>query len=209
MIKTHKHHQEPTLLIPFIHHSIDGEIETFYEPNTDPIKAGLDAMKGINFKLEESIGYPTMHARIVYHSSGIRTSMAWIQIITDYFNANVEAGQEKIFIDIDVSPTFRDLGVPFYSYGNLPEIFDAPSNNIGNYSTLKWVADTFLTTLPDRTNDHTISFLAGFRWGYIECARELQKPVAILPLQIIDGSYWNSKLHLLREQFPAWNYRES
>ena len=87
-----------------------------------------------------------MNARIQnYTGTGIRTSCSWIQIITDRFRTSKNSTTEDIFVEVDVAPFMRELGVPFYSYGNLPEIFDAPSNNLGNNQCLVWIVLSSIT----------------------------------------------------------------
>jgi len=186
--------------IPFTHHGKAGQIEVHYKSNNDPVKTGFDILKNLNFELHESLGYPTMHAKIIdYQGTGYRTSFAWIQVVTTYCQSSEPI--ENKYIDVDVAPDLYNLGIPFYSFGNLPEIFDAPCHNIGSNLRLKWVADTFLTTMPDRSNNETISYLAGFKWGYVEHRSTDNLPVVILPLEITDGASWNHCLELLRDQF--------
>lgn len=191
--------------IPFIHLDRCGIVEVNYEPISDPVKTGLDTIR--DFDISRCVGFPSMHAKIHYEGSGIRSCFGWIQLITDY-QTKLD-NTEVVEFDVDVSQNMRKLGVPFYSYGNLPEIYDPPNNNIGNNSRLKWVADTFLTTLPHRSNKDTVGYILGFRWGYIEYAPELNLPVEIIPLQVTDATYWNEHLKLFREQFDAWNFVEA
>jgi len=71
---------------------------------------------------------------------------------------------------------------------------------------LEWVADTFLTTVPLRSRDEEISWLLGFRWGYIEYDTPEQRPVILLPLEITEERDWNAHLSFLADQFPSWQF---
>jgi len=110
---------------------------------------------------------------------------------------------------VDMMPSMLTFDIQFGSFGFLPEMFDSPCYNIGNCAKLKWIADTFLTTVPSRSNEEKISHLAGFRWGYIEYDNPKRNPTTILPLQAISKDVWNSHLNLLRKQFKKWKFKQS
>lgn len=195
-----------TLEIPFTHYERNGLVKVNYKKITDPMETGLDAIPNFNFM--NSAGFPSMHAKICYEGTGIRSSFGWIQIITGYSQASPDT-EVTIEYDVDASDTMKKLGVPFYSYGNLPEIYDPPNNNIGDRLWLKWIADSYLTTMPHRANNDLIQFIVGFRWGYIEYEPKQNRPIEILPIQINDASSWNKHLNLLRKEFNSWNYEEA
>ena len=196
--------------LPFILAGHQGTIAVYYGVNSDPAKAGFDALPGLNIPLDLCFGYPVMHARIEsYDGAGYRMLCGWIQIITRESRGTVGQARENTHrsSSIDLFPAMDDLGNPFATYGFLPSCFDAPCQNLGNNLELKWTADTFLTTLPLRSRQEEISWLAGFRWGYREYAASTGKPVEILPLEITDQHVWNSFLSFLREAFDSWRFQ--
>jgi hypothetical protein len=199
-------YDEPTMIIPFKHCKHDGRIVIYYGENEDPVKAGFDIIPNLKFDINLCRGFPVIHARIEYSGLGYRQLYGWIQITTNEYYRSGEKGKVKRLSSTDVVPSMQDLSFPFASFGNLPEMFDAPCYNIGNNAKLRWVADTFLTTVPRRSIEEKISYIKGFRWGYIEYANPRQNPPSILPLQTISKDVWNSYLSLLRKQFKKWKF---
>ena len=102
-----------------------------------------------------------------------------------------------------------DFGNPFFAYGYPSEIYDAPANNLGNYAKMNWVADTFLVPLPARWNQHSISFLCGFRWGYDDALADGKHDIHLHTLQTLDKQAWSAVLPLLRTQCPGHTFIES
>jgi hypothetical protein len=199
-------YNEPAMVIPFKHYKHDGRVVIYYGKNEDPVKAGFDIIPNLNFDINLCHGFPVMHARIDYSGHGYRQLFGWIQIITDEYYQSGEKGKFKKSVFVDVVPSMQSFGIPFASFGYLPELFDAPCYNIGNYAKLRWVADTFLTTLPGRSIEEKISCIKGFRWGCVEYANPIQNPPSILPLQAISKDVWNSHLQLLKKQFKKWKF---
>ena len=206
-------YNEPAMVIPFKLHKHDGRVVIYYGKNDDPVKVGFDIIPNLNFDINLCLGFPVMHARIDnYSGSGYRLLFGWIQIITDEFYRSSEKGKKEKFEkqkSVDMVPSMHKKGIPFISFGFLPELFDSPCHNIGNNTKLRWVADTFLTTVPMRSDEEKIFHLAGFRWGYIEYDDPKQNPPSILPLQAIGKDVWNSHLPLLRKQFKKWKFGRS
>ena len=188
-----------------------GFIALYYGPDNDPVKAGFDFIPGINFPTDLCLGYPVMQAQIEsYAGFGYRMLCGWIQIITRECLPTADQGQEDAYrsCSIDLIPTMHDLESPFATFGFLPSFFDAPCRNLGDNVKLTWIADTFLTTVPLRTRQEEISWLAGFRWGYREYAPSEEKPVELLPLEITDSQAWNSHLAFLRNEFDTWRFQQ-
>lgn len=160
-------YNEPAMVIPFKLHKRDGRVVVYYGRNDDPVEVGFDIIPNLNFDINLCRGFPVMHARIENYSNlGYRMLFGWIQVVTDeYYESSGKVKKEKF---VDLMPSILKIGVPFGSFGFLPELFDSPCYNIGDYAKLKWVADTFLTTVPMRSKEEKISHLVGFRWGYIE-----------------------------------------
>ena len=169
-------YDRPTMIIPFKHCKHDGRIVIYYGENEDPVKAGFDIIPNLKFDINLCRGFPVIHARIEYSGLGYRQLYGWIQITTNEYYRSGEKGKVKRLSSTDVVPSMQDLSFPFASFGNLPEMFDAPCYNIGNNAKLRWVADTFLTTVPRRSIEEKISYIKGFRWGYIEYANPKTEP---------------------------------
>jgi len=196
-------------LIPFSLRGYSGEVAIYYGINNDPIKVGFDFLTGLNFNIDLSRGYPVIHARIErYEGSGYRTFCGWIQIVTSVYldSHEKEKVHTKTEVSVDVCPSFRESDIPFGSYGYFPQLFDAPCHNLGEYAELYWTADTFLTTIPTRSRNEEISWLLGFRWGYVENDVPDQKPI-LLPLEITDVQVWNSHIPYLRKEFKSWRFK--
>jgi len=199
-------YNEPAMVIPFRHYDHDGRVVIYYGKNEDPVRAGFDIIPDLNFDINLCRGFPVLHARVEYSGLGYRQLFGWIQMVTDEYFQSGEKGEVEKTVVVDVVPSMQGFGFPFASFGYLPEMFDSPCYNIGNYAKLRWVADTFLTTIPGRSIKEKISCIKGFRWGYIEYANPKQNPPSILPLQTISKDVWNSHLSLLRKQFEKWEF---
>ena len=195
--------------IPFLLNRKPGVLTVDYESNQSAAKSGFDLFVGHGFDVEMCIGYPTMHAYIKsYTGTGYATACTWIQIVTRLEFDSLDA-VEPINVEpsVDNHPTLAELGIPFFAFGFLPEIFDAPRNNLNGLARLEWIADTFMVTLPSRVNDNTISRIASFRWGYTEFDRDEKRQVQINPLVVTEQAVWNQHLPLLTIQFGKWSYQ--
>lgn len=202
-------HDGTAASIPFRLKGHHGKVAVSYGRNDDPVKAGFDSLPGLNFDLDRCRGYPVMHARIEnYEGSGYRTFCGWIQIVTNIYldSHDTEQAKPETFVSIDVAPAFQEVDIPFASYGNLPQFFDAPCLNLGGYAELRWTADTFLTSIPTRSRDEEISWLSGFRWGYTENDIPGESPT-LLPMEVTDAQVWNNHLPYLREQYRSWKFK--
>lgn len=199
---------QPTT-IPFTLKDYPGQVTVRYGANTDPVKAGFDSLPSFPLDLEETLGYPCIHAIIdQYAGSGYRALCGWIQVITDdWYDDTAEIAQPVDHaVSMDVAPALASLDLPYACVGILPQFFDAPCKNIAQHARLVWVADTFLTTVPLRSREEPIRCLAGFRWGYVEYAQHLNRPVEIFSLQVTDILMWVHHLPFLRQQFPDWRF---
>jgi len=200
-----------TELIPFNLKGYNGKVSVYYGVNDDPIKVGFDSLPGIPFDIGASQGYPVIHARIDdYEGSGYRMFCGWIQIVTSIYQDSHDSqmAQSTTFVSADVAPAFQDTGTPFAAHGYLPQLFDAPCLNLGGQARLTWCADTFLTTAPMRSRDEEISWLLGFRWGYLENNIPDEQPT-LLPLEVTDGKAWNQHLAFLQQQYRHWRFKSA
>jgi hypothetical protein len=196
----------PSAVLSFHLRGFDGRIGVYYGPNSDAVRAGFDFLAGLNFDVDLCRGYPVIHARVEdYAGSGYRTVMAWIQLVTRVDQDSVDPHQAKstTSVSIDLAPAFQDLRLPFVCFGNLPQFFDAPCKNLNDSARLVWTADTFLVSTPLRSKEEPITWLAGFRWGYVETNIAGQRP-ALLPLEATGPEQWNTHLPFLREAYPEW-----
>ena len=194
--------------IPFELNRKPGVLTVIYEINQSAAKSGFDLFAASGFDVNLCLGYPTMHASIsAYEGSGYYAASAWIQIVTRREFLDVESTEPRAtVISVDVHETLEELGVPFFALGFPAEIFDAPCNNLGNLGKLDWLAETFFVTLPTRINNHTITPLAGFSWGYCEYDLHGERQVEIKPLMLTGTSNWEQHLPLLSARFPRWRY---
>lgn len=196
-------------LIPFHLGEYGGQVAVYYGINDDPIKSGFDFLAEVNFDISACRGYPVIHARIEsYEGTGFRTFLGWIQIITSLYSSSHvrEKALAQTFIAVDTCPALGESDLPFYAFGSLLQIFDAPCHNLGEQAELRWTADTFLTTVPIRSKDEPITRLLGFRWGYIETDIPDQSAV-LLPLEVTGAQAWNQHLPLLMKEYPTWRFQ--
>lgn len=201
-------YDKPARSIPFSMDGNQGRIAVFYGPNDDPARVGYDFLAEVDFDTNVCFGHPLLHARIEqYEGTGIRTFFGWIQIVTDlrWRAHDLEKAQAETSFFVDICPAMHASDIPFYSYGCLPQMFDAPCHNLGDYAEMSWTADTFLTTLPIRSREEGISWLAGFRWGYIDTDIPAQKP-ALLPLEITGVQNWNDQVPFLQKEYSHWRF---
>lgn len=197
--------------IPFVLNHKTGALKIEYKANQSAEESGFDLFAGLGFDAAICLGYPTMHAYVSsFEGTGYYTASAWIQIVTRREFSSVDA-TEPIYIvpSVDTYPTLEELGVPFFAFGYPAEIFDAPCDNLNSLAKLEWIADTFLVTLPSRVNHYTISYVAGFRWGYSEYNLAGKRRVEIRSVVVTDILYWKQHLPLLQSEFNKWKYDDS
>jgi hypothetical protein len=196
--------------IPFVLNHKPGTLKVYYEINRDIAESGFDLFTDCGFDVTMCLGYPTMRARLdTYEGAGYYTACAWIQIVTRREFISPEAAEPATIISsVDTHPTLAEQGVPFFALGFPAEIFDAPCNNLNGLGKLDWIADTFLVTMPNRSNGDTIFRVAGFRWGYCEYDLDGKRQVEISPLVVTDPVAWNQHLPLLRSNCNQWKFSE-
>jgi hypothetical protein len=198
-----------TELIPFSLGEFDGQAAVYYGVNDDPAKVGFDFLAGVDFDTSLCYGYPVIHARIErYAGTGIRTFLGWIQIVTSLYSSSHiwENAQTERFVSVDICPALSASDLPFYAFGSYPQLFDAPCHNLGEHAQLCWTADTFLTTIPIRSREESITRLLGFRWGYIETDVPDQQPI-LLPLEVTGPDAWNEHIPFMSKEYPTWRFQ--
>ncbi|MGL4336603.1 MAG: hypothetical protein ACRCST_06895 [Turicibacter sp.] len=149
------------LNIPFLLNDKKGLIEVVYEKNTSISKSGFDMLKHLNFDLNICIGYPTVHAYVKEtEASGDRRLCGWIQILElEYFKTENSVIPDSVKTEVDC---LENISAPFFSYGYPAQLYD------GDQYKLNWKARTYLVTVPEPSNNETISLTSGFQWGYTE-----------------------------------------
>lgn len=196
--------------IPFSLNGRRGTVTVSYGRNEDPVQAGFDIIPGLGFDIALSRGYPAIQAVISdYQGSGYRTFCGWLQVVTATYYDSYDTRQAPAdtSVSVDAAPSMQGLGSPFMvGFGNLPQFFDAPCKNLYQHAQVRWVADTFLTTVPMRSREEEIIRLLGFRWGYVEYDTPEQRPVSLLPLEVTEAQAWNALLLFLRKEFPKWRF---
>ena len=194
------------LQIKFILNNRKGIINIDYTTNNDVIESGFDMLSHLGMDINMCIGYPTLHAYITdFEATGYRRYCGWIQILKcDYFDSenDISPLYTKFFIDGD-----SQNNSPFFAYGYPAELYDAPCNNLGDNGKLVWTVYTYLVEMPTHITKNTISFVAGFKWGYTEWDELGKRKVTIMPIQELSYSSWNNNLNLLKEKFPNYSYR--
>ena len=186
--------------IPFTHNDKACVLEVKYSVNTDPVTSGFEIVKNLIPDLSICVGYPVIHAYIKEHEGyGFCRYYGFIQTVT-IENVN------ETFSMLDVAPCMGEMGIPFFSYGYQAEAYDAPVNNYGVGTEIKWTAQTFLVDIPSYVNNNSISFMAGFKWGYEEQNIDQKRNIGILPITIVDKSVWVDAIPLLSENCPKWNF---
>jgi hypothetical protein len=196
------------LEIPFELNQKSGILTVCYEANQSAEKSGFDLFAGLGFDVTMCFGYPTIRAYISsFEGAGYHTASAWIQMVTRREFTSVESHEPLTVVsDVDTHPFLEELGVPFFAMGFPAEIFDAPCNNLGSLGKLEWTADTFLVTMPNRANNHVISRVAGFCWGYCKYDLDEKRRVEIQPVTVTGFADWEQFLPLLQSRFGKWKY---
>ena len=153
-------------------------------------------------------GLPVITARTECSLEGYAAVMGWVQLVRiDVLESSTSlvAGGEKAPAGhhewVDGPPQLRGLGVPFTSFGECPNLFDAPASTESDITVL---ADSWLTASPDALISRESFPVLGFRWGYSTRAgqpHELHEP------ELLDVGQWGEALPLLRETFPDWEFR--
>ncbi len=197
----------PVMQIPFTSFNKQGSIEVIYQTNTSPVTSGFDILADIVPDLDMCLGYPTVHASVKeYPGPGYNRYCGWIQVLQMEFYSESGGKPDDIHYDLDVMPMMKENGLPFFAYGYPAVLFDAPCNNFFDGPKLVWKADTYLVNMPSYINNNSISYLAGFRWGYTEYNSEGKKHVEIAPLEQIDRASWEQHFEMLGREFPNWRF---
>lgn len=190
------------LELHFLLHGHHGSVNVTVEPITDGHIAGFDILPALPFDLNSTIGFPSMLASVDYSGTGYRATAAWIQVLTIERYRKDDSLPER-WIGVDLPPHLDGAGIPFFTIGIAPTLFDAPSNNLSGADRLHWRADTFLVRAPLRFRTEPITPHVGFTWGYSEFS---DRPVQLSQLTAATASTWNSHRAVLSSEYPTWTF---
>jgi len=99
---------------------------------------------------------------------------------------------------LDNPPQRRGLGIPYYSLGPRPTIFDAPLDTPDRIC--QWQALTFLTQTPDGLMSRRAVCLLGVTRGYLIN----DGAPTVLPVARASHDDWLSVAGLLERECPTW-----
>jgi hypothetical protein len=184
--------------VPFSLRGLDGVVSVMYGVNSDPERFGYGYLNLDWYSPDLVRGFPVMQASVEHPSEGYAADMGWIQVVR---HVVADEGSEEDAIIFDVPPQFAGSDVPYFAFGVLPTVFDAPSILADNVT---WRADTFLVYTPDAVLSRVVRSVCGFLWGYDvrEGVRELY------PLRIARSDDWARNLPDLRSRFKDWEFQD-
>ncbi|MGH2588771.1 MAG: hypothetical protein ACRDJE_27935 [Dehalococcoidia bacterium] len=166
----------------------------FYHVNADPAYWGFGLLS-LPFDISLTEGFPVFQAVIDYSGAGYHAGMGWVQIVT------VTGPGGRVRSSVDVAPIFRDIDYPFAEFGHLPTLFDAPGPNPPR-SDETWVAESFLTVVPDVARSRRVRAVLGFRWGY-----DLKEMCAApRPVELTSEADWQRCRAVLQDRYPNWEF---
>ncbi len=198
-----------TLLeLPFVNYGRRGILHVECRENTSLESSGMEIVRNLLPDERMCLGYPVIHAHARdFDGIGIFRYWGFIQIISQdmFLTGNYAVPDEvEVFVDTNLPGEI----VPFCNYGYSAEMYDAPMNTLLDCDKLIWRADTFLVTLPTILNNDTISFLAGYSWGYNELFVDNGFQIEIVNPVEANVSMFRKHLPLLRSKFPGFTFAD-
>jgi hypothetical protein len=172
---------------------LDGTVVVAYGPNTDPRLYGYDLL-GLDYPAERAKGFPVLRADVAYEGEGYSANFGWVQVV---WIRQSDTNEPRVIVD--VAPQLRGLGVPYFSFGVEPTLFDAPSTTDADED---WLARAFLVTSPDRLMTRAVQPIVGFRWGYVLRDHVPQ----ITPFTWSAEEDWREVSAVLTTRFPEWTF---
>jgi hypothetical protein len=91
---------------------------------------------------------------------------------------------------------------PLYAFGYCPTFADYPANP--HHPDRDWLADAFLTGIPDIARSRVLEPAAGFRWSY---RLEAGRPTELFTPQRVGTDTWQHHRPTLRETYPTWDFK--
>lgn len=173
-----------------------GRVMVRYGLNENPEHWGYPLL-GLDSSLADmSRGFPVVQAEVNHDAQGYGAVLAWIQVVD---MTDLVTGESSIIVDI--APQLEGLELPYFSFGVMPTLFDAPSTTARE---MDWTADAFLVACPDALMTRRVRPVCGFTWGY---SVRGGKPRA-LDLRELDGVAWRDRRAFLAEQHPSWTFED-
>jgi hypothetical protein len=173
---------------------VDGVVRVRYGVNDDPAKWGFDRL-GLDFDVEVARGFPIIEARVDYPADGYAGSVGWVQAVRYWVNGQ----SEPKLVAPDVAPQLKGAGVPYFSFGLEPTLFDAPATTDRD---MVWRAAAFLTQTPDLLMSRTVGAVCGFTWGY-DVHDGVPTPSELAAAQAND---WAAAVADLRRALLDWEF---
>ena len=173
----------------------DGCVRIRYGRNDDPLRWGYGLLGFTSEEIDLARGYPVIEATVEYAAEGYAALLGWIQVVRYWVG-----DQEQPTVIVDVAPQMRDGGVPYFSWGIQPTLFDAPS--FFGEPNVVWRAWSFLTYTPDALMTPVVEPACGFRWGYDTRDGSIE-PTDLSPAGL---SEWLDIREDLRAQYPRWSF---
>ena len=191
------------LHIPFTLNGVSNMIEVVYKANDSSKESGFDILN-LPFDPNLCIGYPTMHAYIKdMESTGYRRYCGWIQLIKrEYFSSETLEKADENILSIDNG----DPAYIYFAFGYPAEIYDAPCNNLNGNAKGTWTAYTYLVDIPTRMNNHKLSYLAGFQWGYEEAMINGELIVKMRDIKELGKEQWEDHILFMKNEYPQYDY---
>jgi hypothetical protein len=165
--------------------------------NDDPVRWGYPIL-GLGLT-EAAVGFPVMQAEVsAFDGEGWEAVMSWLQVVW-IRNRDDGTPDETIF---DRAPQLLDRDVPYFSWGLLPRLFDAPS--IKGPQHVDWTAHTMLGYSPDGVMTRVVRPLCGFAWGY----RLREGRPHVTPLTLTSDQERAADFELFAAEFPQWRFED-
>ncbi|MBD1221904.1 hypothetical protein [Virgibacillus halodenitrificans] len=182
--------------LAFSARNYSGKVNINYGINKEPIIWGFSELD-LPFNVETAKGFPVCEANVSYIGKGYHSVFGWIQTIDmDIKDDN----QQSSFVD--VGALFKESDMPFFSFGNLPSLFDAPC--IKGVRNMSWTAQAFLVTVGNVMMKKDVFYVIGFEWGY----KIVDGIPHIKPIKELKMKDWNNKTDFLNKEYASWNFKK-
>jgi hypothetical protein len=175
-----------------------GAVDVEYSLNGDPGRWGFDIL-GLEGDVSRAAAFPIFEASVRSSREGYAALFGWVQVV-HYWSAH---GDEPEWSLLDNPPQLRGLGVPFFTWGLEPRMFDAPLDTPAGI--VRWQALTFLSQTPDGLMARTVEPLVGLTWGYLIDNGQPK----VLPVARATQDEWQRVKSVLEAGCPAWTFGDN
>ena len=136
------------------------------KPHLNPHQYGMDILFPTT-PLEDFFGFPVFEARV--QSTGVKgygSLYGWIRLFKciDTAHPSSTGGLANAKWEMNPIPISGDLNIPFCYFGQDPTLFDGPLR-LGE-KDVNWVAQAFLTYIPDAILSKAVKPIAAFEWRF-------------------------------------------